>query len=337
MENKYVLRPLFTRFQKELVSYANTQTGRDFISGFGGKELKENYPIVKITPDSVHQQLDKKTFRAVFYPRSPFIGKFAESLTYCDIAEANKYKVEEKLKEFVIPHYLGETNRLKNVLPTIYVDSGTFNPDANPESTSVDGDVRVDTTDKTWTNLRATAGTASYDLASTMTLYLREGTPPNWQNLYRLIFLFDTSSLTSSATITAATLSLYQTGSIANNWNKSLNIVTSSPASSTALASSDFAQLQTVAQSSDVALSSISTSAYNDWALNATGLSNISKTSISKFGMTWDADRTNTDPVANKGAGTADNCNFYTADNASNKPKLVVTYTLPFAGGVIII
>ena len=56
------IRPLFSKFQKELVSFANTNYGRDFVSQFGGNELKENYPIVKVTPDGIHQWLGGDKF-----------------------------------------------------------------------------------------------------------------------------------------------------------------------------------------------------------------------------------------------------------------------------------
>ena len=73
----------------------------------------------------------------------------------------------------------------------------------------------------------------------------------------------------------------------------------------------------------------MSTDQYNDFALNASGLSNISKTGVSKFGLrltqeiagdpTWVSEATNS-------------LRFQAADGA-NAPKLIVTYTKPEGGG----
>lgn len=337
----YVLRPLFNKFQRELLAFANTKEGKEFVSGFGGKELKENYKIVKVTPDSIHQflGLDKKgngIYRAVFYPRSPFIGKFAEVLTYCDIAEANKYKVEEKLKEFVIPHYLGETDRLKSILPTIYADSGTFNPDANPESTSVDGNVARLGVNEIYTTVRNGAGNYFEDDAGVnreVGYIIGTSTTDQYSRIHRGIFLFDTSSLDNTAVISAATMELYVGAAVDNalGSNGSMSLVQSTPASNTGLANSDYGNVGDTLQATAIALSAISSSAYNAFTLNATGIASISLTGITKFGTRNEKDRANSAPSWSSGAAEGMVCNY--ADSASNKPKLVVTYTLPVADG----
>lgn len=331
--NMYVLRPLFNKFQKELVAFANTQTGRDFISGFGGKELKENYPVVKVTPDSVHQQLDKKTFRAVFYSRSPYVGKFADALTMADIADRNNYSVKEEKKHLVIPHFLGETRLLKNEMPTIYLNSGTYYPDADPESTSIDGSVYYIGTNVNWATIRAAAtgtGEESTSTAPWMGRAESSASSGNWYRLDRGFALFDTSTLTSSASISDAVLSFYGS-SLTDNFALAAAIVSSSPASSNALVVADFDQVGTTRFASDLDLTSWSTAGYNDFTLNASGISAISKTSITKFGMRLDKDLDNSAPTwAGSTVGGAQLKSAETADTTSD-PKLVVTYTLPGA------
>lgn len=320
----YVIRPLFDKFQKELVAFSNTSYGRDFISAFGGKEIKENYPVVKVTPDSIHQQIDKNTYRAVFYSRSPYIKKFAEVLTMMDIAEYNNFVSERK--ELVIPHYLGETNLLKNELPRIYLLQKTFNPDGNPETTSVDGTVATAAGGQSWSGMVAAEGNVSLDSGNTYDYFFLSDTTSNqWTTLTRVITLFDTSSLTGSATILNATYSLYQTTTFTNTYGGAVCMVNSSPASNTALVNSDYANVGTTQQASDINMSSISQSAYNDWTLNATGIGNISKSSITKFGSRFSFDREDSSPTWQN--TKRNQLNFNSTETGSNIPKLVVNYS----------
>jgi hypothetical protein len=328
---EYKLRPLFKKFQRELVAFANTSYGRDFISCFGGKA---EYPIVKITPDSFHEQLDKKTFRATFFPRSPFVGKFAEVLTMMDIASDN-YKFDRERSHLVIPHFMGETRLLAGKLPLIFLDSGTFYPDAHPESTSVDGYAGRVGSAESWATIIAGAGTVAVTSASTLDyFFLSDNTSDTWARVHRLIVLFDTSSLGDSAIVSSATCSFYQTTTFINTFGGAFCLVQSTPASNTDIANADYAQVGTTQQASDINMSSVSQSAYNDFTLNATGIASISLTSVTKFGSRFSFDRTGTPPTWQ--GNLRNQLDFNSGDNASNKPKLVVTYTYPSLGVIII-
>lgn len=217
-------------------------------------------------------------------------------------------------------------------------DSLTKYPDANPESTSVDGHVRRSVASETFGTIRAGAGTNSSDTETEATIarLVASSTSNQYSQMRRAIFLFDTSALTAEATISAATLSLYGSAKSNGLGSPTLDIVSSTPVSSTALVNADYAQLGTTVFS-DIAYASFSTSAYNDMALNASGLAAISKTSISKFGtrIGWDTDNS----FGGVWASTADTYfQAYFADQAgtTNDPKLVVTYTLPSLGVIII-
>lgn len=324
------IRPLFSKFQKELVAFANTNYGRDFVSQFGGNELKEKYPIVKVAPDGIHQHLGGNTFRAVFYPRSPYVKHFAEVLTQVDIAKSNGYDTNKK--ELVIPHYLGETKLLDNELPTIYLASPeTFNPEATPE-TYVDGYAGTIQDERTFAQIISDAGNIATDGATRLDIFMLTGTGTNlWDRSHRMIILFDTSSLPDSATKVSATYSLYEPndGAFANNFGGALCLVQSTPASNTTLQNADYAQVGTTQQATDVNMSTIGANlaAYNDWTLNSTGLTSISLTGPTKFGMRFSGDRTGTQTGWT--AGVRNQVYPYSGDNATNKPKLVVTYTLP--------
>jgi len=219
--------------------------------------------------------------------------------------------------------------------PLLVSDSATFNPNANPESTSVDGYVYHSTgglgTGISWPTLVAAAGSASDDSSVTavaMGIY-SDNVSNKWRLIYRGIFLFDTSSLPDDAVINAATLSLYGYAKLDGlSATPNINIYLSAPASNTALAAGDFDSLGATAFcDTPVTYAGWSTSGYNDFTLNVSGIANISKTGISKFGArNANYDVTNTAPTWVSNAGSY--VQAYTADKGTGyKPKLVVTYT----------
>lgn len=138
--------------------------------------------------------------------------------------------------------------------------------------------------------------------------------------------LYDTSPLTSGATISSAIISLYKISvSDSNNDGKDyVNIYSSNPASNTDLVGDDFNDVGTTAFSSPIDLGSIEAT-YNDFTLNASGLSAISKTGISKFSVREGHDVENT---TIGGGGQNNNFSFYGSNTAGKEPKLVVTYTV---------
>ena len=77
----------------------------------------------------------------------------------------------------------------------------------------------------------------------------------------------------------------------------------------------------------------MSDSQYNDFALNAAGLSNISKTGVTKMGSCLTNDADNSAPSWGSAHDNYVDINF--ADAGSNKPKLVITYTIPDNPGII--
>jgi hypothetical protein len=215
-------------------------------------------------------------------------------------------------------------------------DTLTVSPDPNPETTSVDGVVDQFGLDATWATVRGSAGNFADDASATQSVikFVASATSNQWAEIARSLFLFDTSALTASATITAAVLSLFgAAGTRDDNGNTpNLDIYTATPASNTALANGDFAQIGTVSQTgSPIAYGSWSGSSYNDGTLNGTGRGNVSLTGISKFGA-----RNASYDVANSApptwaSGTRSEiwANYADQTGSANDPKLVVTYTVP--------
>jgi hypothetical protein len=206
----------------------------------------------------------------------------------------------------------------------------TVNPDAVTGLTTVDGPVaRIGVSDADWATIRAGAGNFNRTSSATDYIWYYVGKAGGilWDSLLRGIATFDTSPLGSGATISAATLSYFGSSKLNGAGDGgTTNIYTSTPAANNNLANADYGQLGSTAQC-DTAISyaSWSNTAYNDFLFNATGLSNISKTGVSKFGT-----REVTHDVANVAPANSTNETSITvveADNGSNKPKLVITYT----------
>lgn len=212
-------------------------------------------------------------------------------------------------------------------------------PDAgNPGSATVDGSLyRINAGGESWSTLIAGAGT-SVSGAITDDVYfefIAHTTSGNWTRLVRSIFHFDTSALGSSASISAATLSLFgQYKADPGSNTPDTNIYSSTVTSNTTLAASDFSQVGSTAFATAIGFSSFSTTAYNDFTLNASGISNISLTGVSKFS----ARNANYDAAAASptwSSGIDSYCGGFYADQTgtTNDPKLVVTYTAGSASG----
>ena len=162
--------------------------------------------------------------------------------------------------------------------------------------------------------------------------------------LNRAFVPMDTSGLDDGATITAASLFLYvyahyTTGELTGYHYYS--VVETNQASNTSLSTGDYdecgkstANGWSSAMSTDIiklsgdVSSSLTDSAYNEFALNSTGLAVISKTGYTKLGVRNAHDLMNVSQ--NTGAGNYAFFHAYTSEQTgtSNDPYLSVTYTI---------
>lgn len=209
-------------------------------------------------------------------------------------------------------------------------------PDPNTETSSVDGYAAHSYgagSGVSWATLMADAGNLSNDTSADEGLvYIQaDTTSGQWRDNRRAIFLFDTSALGADATITAAVLSLNNSGNADTpGWAPNSDIYTSNPASNTAVASGDYDSLGSTSQTggNPCAYASWSYQNYHDFTLDSTGIGNIAKTGISKFGSrNANYDVAGTSPTW--GSGGSCYVGIYWADQTgtTQDPKLVVTYT----------
>ncbi|MDD3302228.1 MAG: hypothetical protein PHN31_01635, partial [Candidatus Gracilibacteria bacterium] len=202
-------------------------------------------------------------------------------------------------------------------------------PDAGHGSSSVDGSAYRGSVDETFANIIAGAGTGrQYSNASNALVRLQASTTTNqFQTNIRSIFTFVTSSLTSAATISDVSLSLYGSDKGLGVGSPNLHVVASTPASDYDVVNGDYSQLGSTSFGS-VTYANFSTSGYNDITLNSSGIANVSKTGVSKFGakFSWDLDGTFGGTWS---SGAYSYLRGYYADQTgtTNDPKLTITYT----------
>jgi len=207
------------------------------------------------------------------------------------------------------------------------------NPDANPETDSVDGTVKHEQANLSWAQIIAAAGSSASDAISggSLAKWQCDTNTDKFKLLHRSIFLFDTSALPDDCVITSARLTVYgYTKLNEGSWaNLKLNVYASAPASETALAAGDFDSLgSTPLCDTDLDYDDFdSGNGANTFALNADGLAAISKTGITKLGLrevTYDVGGASPTWVTNKRMIF----NGYFADKSGDDypPVLSVTY-----------
>lgn len=332
-EQTYHLTPVkedrwFQENQHLILRMANTHVGRDLLA------IPQDYPlIVKMSKCGVHalEGFDQSGTRAELIADFRIGAKWANCIRsrWEQFNSMSRYASANLMAVPVPMSPLVRSARAEHVL------TSTTYPDPDPETTTVDG-VTYRDANQSWTNLRAGAGTVGNDTVDQEGfVYVGHYNGGQWQYCQRSIFLFDTSSLTASANISAATWSCvcFAKGAT-GNFGVALNVCGSSPASNTAIVAADYQQTQTTLFcDTKIAYASFTAdgTTRNDFAFNAAGLAAISTTGVTKTsGKEANFDITGTDP-----AGSGSQTDYITCAYAdktggtTNDPRLITTYTVP--------
>lgn len=215
--------------------------------------------------------------------------------------------------------------------PLVISDSATYYPDAHEETSSVDGYTIASQLGQTWEQKRAADGVSVYDNTNDINALINcHSVQDEYGRLDRGFTLFDSSGLPDVCGITASTYSLYGQSENHALGSPDINVYSSNPASNTEIVADDHDTLgDTPYCDTAIGYASWTTSGYNDFILNATGIAAVSKTSITKFGVREAThDVGGSEPTWSESAymwiqaWSADKGNGY-------KPKLVVTYEPP--------
>ena len=179
---------------------------------------------------------------------------------------------------------------------------------------------------ESWGTIRAGAGNNNID-ANCGPNVLADTTSNQWDVLDRCGYTFDTSSIPDTDAIDSATISFYGVSLTNGVTGMSTNVVSFSPASDSNFVNADYNTFGTTKFATDKAVSGWGVESYNDFALNSSGLANISKTGISKFGHVFKEDADNTAPTWVSGAQTLPNAYDSTNAGTTKDPKLVVVHS----------
>lgn len=204
----------------------------------------------------------------------------------------------------------------------------------------------------TFSTIRSGAGTAAYDKDDLTQIGLvrlvAHTTHTNYFTFMdRTIFIFNTSSI-GSATVSAATLTVLPTSTYSKSdlGDTTLVITSAAPASMADLVATDYslttpsAHFGTTSFAS-TAISALTFNTFNDFSLNASGISALNKTGLTGYGIrlgwdfnnsftgTWFSGKsTSVSIFASNWSGVL----FYYA----SCPKLVVTYSLAVSASTTI-
>lgn len=307
-----------------LLKLVNTEEGKHLLGLIGQKPQNK---IVHVTENSFIEHLGGDHFQATFLSRNP-IYKMMQPLL--DILQVEPKR--DILKQYDLVKRYGYDPEFYQFYRYRFL-TGTFNPAAGAVS-PVDGRL-VQSDNTTWALARSSTG-ATPDVTEGAITVCQGETVGGTFNIARCVFLFDTSSLTTNATISAATYSLYSHATFNNTETinpANLSLVACTPAATNTLATGDYnvANWGTTKFATDVTLTAfVASVAYSDMAMNADGLAAISKTGVTKIGI-----RASNDIAGDLAIPVARSFAFGNyADVGTNLPKLVVTYTLP--GGAAI-
>lgn len=317
---------LFRKYARLVTWFSNTNLGKDYL---GINKVDEKIGL--FLPNGYHKILgrqdDKIYYRATIYTRARYAAKLYLALRAIDLA--SNWITDFKEAQHLLMWWTGQTLRLPRLATAVNFATTTVFPDPNPETTSFDGNAaRRPASAESWATIHdatdgTTDGTADDVIDSNTPSINENGTA--WTRIQRLITLFDTSSIPDADTISATTYSLFCTNAGNNGHTMNVDMVTCTPASNTAIALADYSTFTTTLQATSISVGSFGANAYTDFTLNATGLGNISKTGITKFGCRISADTNNVEPTK---ATTSTSINSQHADTAGtdNDPKLVVTH-----------
>ncbi len=199
---------------------------------------------------------------------------------------------------------------------------------------SLDGYVSRRNVAESWATLVAGAGNEVNSTNATDFVAETDGTTGtgNFSSLVRGVTLFDTSAIPSNATISSASITFYGYNQSNDLSIAPLDFVSNTITSTSSFQNSDYNVANwgsTVFASSTYANLHIGTSTANVFTLNTSGVANITKGGISKFGFRWDNDISGTAPTWVNGGYSY--LRVYMSDSVgtSTDPYLTVTYTVP--------
>ena len=333
----------FRENQAALLSLANTDYGRDLLCLDPRRKRPE--PITRLTKNLCSYYLGQQNGRHYWATDGRVGAKWG------NVIRSRWLEVNTALEQHRARLYLEGLLRLpplRLVDGRVLVPVGggittTAYPDPDPETATVDGNVGR-SVNGTFTAVRTGAGDSADPTAASLPCqFYTTAVSGEYDQFFRFISLFDFSAIADTNTKESATYELVSDSTL-NNFTEpgSLSMVTTAPDSPTNLIASDygtFGLTPTAKQATDRLISEINTggSVYNVWTMNAAGLTSISLTTISKFGLCITFDYADTAPTW--AANTNVSVGIFTAEKAgtTTDPKIVLIHSALVSGSTVLI
>ena len=304
----------FKFYQPSLLGLVNTDHGRDLF------DISRDLPtIVEIGPWYYRWIIGKGEYQTEFHSRAVYFRKLL-------------HRWDEIVRDLEHPLFVPKTVLYRGREYAVPMGGATTTkyPDADTESSSVDGhigyaglDDRID-----WAAARDDDGSSVTQVRDSHasinnTCFQRSGT---WEDFTRGVLLFDTSSIADDQAISAAVFSFTCSQATTSAAEDTWNVVSSAPASNTALVAGDYDSLGTASMGT-IEGDAVNTDSatYNDITLNSTGRAAVTVTGVSKFGFRWEADRADAEPSPDT-AGSQISMLSADTTGTSKDPKLVLTH-----------
>ena len=218
------------------------------------------------------------------------------------------------------------------IRPLLLNTTTTARPDPNPESATFDGGAVREPVAEDWASIQGGAGTGSND-SNDRDAFLNTGAGVVlnlWISIRRLFFLFDVTAIPDTDVISAVTFSAFNWSlfSGTDSFTDNIFITSSTPASSTAVANTDYSQTGTTKFSDTFAMSSWygADGQQNNFTFNAAGIAGTSKTAITKLAMRGGYDIENSSPTWGSGGESKTTGHFADYADTSRDPLLTVTH-----------
>jgi len=225
-------------------------------------------------------------------------------------------------KKFTLTKELDQ-NSINGLNYPFYTDASlSVNPDANVETSSVDGYIGNEpAANETWSNIIDGDGTSVDDSDSILQVRITAGkNSGEYSTIAKAKVLFDTSSIGAGHYVDSADFNITPSSSSQDDFGMSMSLVSATTASNTSLAVGDFdlSTLGSTILALDKTMASMTDDVEFTMALNAIGLLNINMEGVSKFGLIPDGEPT--------WYGNADSRLILYSAESANDPSLDITY-----------
>lgn len=327
-------RLLFRKYEHLITTLARKHgTFRDFVKGKYTHAIPKD--VHKLLPNG-YILFDGKQHQISVAPGAMYVPTLAPVLAKIDLYAPfikNFQEAEDmlmylakqtKAKPDFIP-YREIPHLFKEVMFASY--TGSPQTGGGGENVTTCKNIYNSNADVAWATLHDSS-TGTVEVGSTNTVYLSSsGATDKWSLIVRNFHSYDLTEMGAGATISGTpTIGLYVTGKTETLASQSYNIYGSTQANANDVVAEDFDQALTTALATAITGAALSTSAVNNWNINAAGITALEAAAggVVKFSVRLVSDATNTAPTWS--SAKIARIGFQMAADA-NPPLLTATYT----------